>query len=257
MELEHERRKERDRLQKDEALRSRELDEQVRRVEEVKREKVRSRSPYTSASRACAHVCRFASGALSSPFTLFVVFSSLCLSPRGCHVVPLLPLAHRVVSPGLTQRMHTLPVAGARRCTAPRADGAAGARNEAGKRAGKPRCGAEARGACVTTLCTRARARARARTRTRTHAHMHTHARTRTHARAHTHTNAHTHTTHARTQRTHARTRTRTRTRTHACTDENIVRALHACVEKCMRVCKRAPEHGRRTPVPHEPHAKC
>ena len=71
MELEHERRKERDRLQKDEALRSRELDEQVRRVEEVKREKVRSRSPYTSASRACAHVCRFASGALSSPFTLF------------------------------------------------------------------------------------------------------------------------------------------------------------------------------------------
>ena len=40
MELEHERRKERDRLQKDEALRARELDEHVRRVKEVKREKV-------------------------------------------------------------------------------------------------------------------------------------------------------------------------------------------------------------------------
>ena len=41
MELEHERRKERDRLQKDEMLRARELEEQVRCVEEIKLEKVR------------------------------------------------------------------------------------------------------------------------------------------------------------------------------------------------------------------------
>ena len=40
MELEHERRKERDRLQKDELLRARELEEQLRCVEEIKREKV-------------------------------------------------------------------------------------------------------------------------------------------------------------------------------------------------------------------------
>ena len=40
MELEHERRKERDRCEKDEAQRSRELEVQLRRVEQVKREKV-------------------------------------------------------------------------------------------------------------------------------------------------------------------------------------------------------------------------
>jgi hypothetical protein len=42
MELEHERRKERERSQHDEAQRAREMDEHVRHVEEVKREKVRT-----------------------------------------------------------------------------------------------------------------------------------------------------------------------------------------------------------------------
>jgi hypothetical protein len=46
MELEHERRKERDRSEKDEAQRARELEEQLRRVEHVKREKVCSPWPW-------------------------------------------------------------------------------------------------------------------------------------------------------------------------------------------------------------------
>ena len=50
MELEHERRKERDRSEKDEAHRARELEDQLRRVEQVKREKV----------RAPSHFCRSA-----------------------------------------------------------------------------------------------------------------------------------------------------------------------------------------------------
>ena len=44
MELEHERRKERDRLQLDEASRAREMEQHMRRVEEVKREKVSTRA---------------------------------------------------------------------------------------------------------------------------------------------------------------------------------------------------------------------